>query len=82
MPRYNYITPFHLWYQYDCNWWPEVDDLQEARAMAEAKHPMATIGVDAECIINGQPYVARVLIYVKDTIGKPTKRFARCWIRR
>lgn len=70
MPRYEYITPYQLWYQFDCNWWPEIEDLTEARALAEAKHPDATIGVDANCMINGNPGVAKVLIYIKDTVGK------------
>lgn len=70
MPRYKYISPFQNWYQYDCNWWPETWDLKEARTNAEAKHPNATIGVHADCLINDLPDVAKVLIYVKDTVGK------------
>lgn len=70
MPRYKYTTPFRPWYQYACNWWPETWDLTEARALAAEKHPDATIGVEAECIINGVQTIARVLIYVKNTSGK------------
>lgn len=58
------------WYMYDCNWWPETWGLSEARANAEAKHPNATIKVHADCIIQGRPVVAKVLIYVNKTIGK------------
>jgi len=55
---------------YDCEWWPTTYDLTEARQLAEAKHPDATIGVHAECLIEGVQQTAKVLIYVKGTIGK------------
>jgi len=70
MPRYIYISPFKNWYQFDCNWSPETWELKEARANAEAKHPEAAIGVDAECMIDDLPAIAKVAVYAKDTIGK------------
>lgn len=70
MPRYKYLLPYCLWYQYDCNWGPKVQTLAEACSLAVAKHPDASIGVNAECLVMTKLTVAKVAIRAKRTIGK------------
>lgn len=77
MPRYQYHLPYRPVYRYACSWWPQTDDLMEACAMARAKHVDALVHIDAECLIEGAPDIARVLIEAKYTAGKALEQICK-----
>lgn len=68
--RYNYATPFDVFYRYKCGYKFETYSIDEAIEKAELIHPNAGIGLWADCILWGHPDRVNVIIKVKYLIGK------------